>query len=270
MKEPILRAADLEAWALLEEAALAWSETARHRRAVVAAKEVVRRALDVEPRAAVMWSGGKDSTAMAHLIRVEVGADVPAASEKDDLDYPGEEEHVVGLAREWGMDLQILRPPISPAGWMADHGADLRPCADLHGRRASMSKLCFYDVVEEHGRQFGLIFLGLRQEESAGRRANRMRRGLLYRRASGQWTSTPIADWSGMDVYAYHAARAIPMLPAYHCIAFMHAREPWTVRKSWWVPGAHAATGGAAWLHHYYPRLYDRLVGWVPTARLVG
>ena len=37
-------------------------------------------------------------------------------------------------------------------------------------------------------------------------------------------------------------------------------------RKSWWVPGSHSRWGGAAWLRHYYPSLYQQLAAWMPDA----
>lgn len=111
------------------------------------------------------------------------------------------------------------------------------------------------------------IFLGLRQEESRGRRMNRVTRGTLYRKASGQYVATPIVDWSGLDVMAYMASRDIEPLSVYRCVAFMHADEPWRVRKSWWIPGASTRFGGIAWLRRYYPSLFARLCELLPDAR---
>ena len=85
---------------------------------------------------------------------------------------------------------------------------------------------------------------------------NRALRGPTYRKQSGQWACSPIVDWGGIDVMAYLAAREIEPLPVYRCIAFAHDREPWRVRKSWWLPGAATSKGGMAWLRHYWPSLY--------------
>ena len=271
MSEPILRPEDERLWR-------SWVATCRiharqrdHQRRVDLARRRIGDALAAAPSWCVMWSGGKDSTALVHLACVDLGHRLPVASEKDDLDYPGEEEYVLDLAAAWGLDLAVLRPPVSPRAWMAENAATLGAGDDLHSRAAGLSRACFYDVVERHGAAHDGVMLGLRQEESAGRRASRAAHGTLYRkahpyRAAGQWVSTPLADWTGLDVMAYLLTRTIPVLPVYRCLALAHAREPWRLRKSWWVPGGHSRWGGAAWLRHYYPSLYHQLAAWMPDA----
>lgn len=267
MREPVLRDDDLEAWDALQRAALVHARTTAHRRRVDAARRSIGLALEASSSAAVMWSGGKDSTCLTHLVCAELGYNVPVASEKDDLDYPGERAYVEDLGRAWGLDLVILEPAVSPRAWYAEHAREVYG-EDVHGRAAEMSKKCFYEVVDGWSRGRDLIFLGLRAEESRARRMNRAVRGQLYRKASGQMVSTPIVDWRGLDVYAYAAARGIEFLPLYRCIAFDHAREPWTVRKSWWVPAGGAdRKGGTAWLRRYYPSLFWQLVEWTEVAR---
>lgn len=272
MREPILSADDHAAWAMLQRAALAVARSAGHRRRVDQAKAAAEAALAAHPNAAVMWSGGKDSTVLTHLVCVGLGAGVPVYSEKDDLDYPGELAYVTTLANAWGADLRVVSPPFSVREWIAANAARLNASDDMHSRTAELSKAAFYEVVEDAGASHEMVMLGLRSEESRGRRMNRAARGLLYRKKptarhpAGQVVCQPLADWSGMDVYAYLAANEIEPLPVYHCIAFMHRTEPWRVRKSWWLPGASARHGGIAWLRRYYPSLYQQLRDWMPEA----
>lgn len=276
---PRLRPDDHRLWEGWRRTAFLHSKTQAHRRVVDAAKQVVDAALRVAPNSANLWSAGKDSTVLSHLIRVGLGVRCPVLSEKDDLDYPGELSYVGRLAALWDLDLRVLTPPVSPAAWIAKHAAELEMGADIHGRAAGLSKACFYEVVEKASAGFDGIFLGLRQEESAGRAADRAthhtvidgRRQLdIYRRRSGanpgQWKATPLGGWRGIDVYAYAEQHEIELLPLYQCIAFMHAREPWRLRKSWWIPGSSSRHGGVAWLAHYYPALFARLRGWFPAA----
>jgi 3'-phosphoadenosine 5'-phosphosulfate sulfotransferase (PAPS reductase)/FAD synthetase len=114
MVEPILRPEDLRRWGEWMAEALAWSKTSAHKRRVEMAKRDIEQALAAAPRWCVMSSGGKDSTAMTHLVCTEMGLPIPVGSEKDDLDFPGEEEHLVHQAAQYGWDLHILRPPVSP------------------------------------------------------------------------------------------------------------------------------------------------------------
>jgi 3'-phosphoadenosine 5'-phosphosulfate sulfotransferase (PAPS reductase)/FAD synthetase len=214
-----------------------------------------------------MWSGGKDSTVMSHLA-LGVDRSLELVSEKDDLDYPGERAFVERSAENWGARLTVLEPQISPAKWMREHGALLDVGSDLHGRAAELSKRCFYEVVERHtaGRP---IMLGLRSEESKGRAANRASRGIVYE-AGGRLVCQPIADWTGLDVMAYALTHGVELLPLYRCVALMHARHTWRLRKSWWVPGAAGSMGGVHWLRHYYPSLYAKLVEWWPISQSLG
>lgn len=78
----------------------------------------------------------------------------------------------------------------------------------------------------------------------------------------------PLADWSGMDVLTYLLVTGIEPLHVYRCIAFAHVREPWRIRKSWWIQGdASTRRGGVTWLRHYYPSLYRQLLAWFPRAQ---
>ncbi len=277
--EPILRADDLEVWDAWRRAAGVHARTGRHRAAVDRACRIVEAALRVAPRSAIMLSGGKDSSVLSHLLHVRMGVGLPTFSEKDDLDYPGEEAHVRGLAAAWGLDLRILRPPTSPRQWIEEHRHELEPGDDWHGRAAGLSKACFYGVVEAATADYDGVFLGLRQDESRARALDRAthhatidgRRALglyQYQRGprAGRWKATPIGHWSGLDVMAYAEANGVDLLPLYQAIAFMHRNEPWRVRKSWWIPGASVRHGGAAWLGHYFPSLHAQLRRWFPLA----
>jgi len=198
---------------------------------------------------------------------------VSLVSEKDDLDYPGERDYVEGLAEHWSAQLEVITPQISPCDWIDQNAHLLNADDDFHSRAAELSKACFYGLVEEANAGRDAVFLGLRKGESRGRMMNRITRGLLYRKRPTEWNPsgltvcTPLGDWSGLDVYAYLARYAIDPLPVYRCVWLNHREEPWRVRKSWWIPGADSRWGGIAWLRHYWPSLYQRLLDWWPMAR---
>lgn len=270
MVEPKLTPEDVKAWETFRLAALVHASTRGHRERVDRARRIAEDALAQHSNACVMWSGGKDSTALTHLVCVDVGARVPVYSEKDDLDYPGEEDYVRDLASKWGVDLRIIRPPFSLREWIREHARELRADEDMHARTAALSKAAFYSVVEEATAPHDLVFLGLRADESRGRAMNRAKRGTLYPQATGKIVCQPIADWAGLDVYAYLFSRGIDVLPVYRCIGLMHADEPWRVRKSWWIPGAATRHGGIVWLRRYWPSLYAELCRMLPDAALHG
>lgn len=254
-------------------AAAVHASTLVFRRRVDGAKRAVEQALAKSRRACVSWSAGKDSSCLAHLVTVEIGArDVELLSEKDDLDFPGEEAYVTDHAVAWGAHLTILRPPISPAAFIEAEARAGRIHAgdDIHGRAAALSKTCFYNVMLEADQAYDVVMLGLRAEESGIRAHVRRTRGLVYELKSrgGQTRANPLGDWKGIDVYAYALSRGIDLLHVYRCIGLMHAAEPWRLRKSWWLPGAGSARGQIVWLERYYPSLFRRLVSWMPHAAL--
>jgi 3''-phosphoadenosine 5''-phosphosulfate sulfotransferase (PAPS reductase)/FAD synthetase and related enzymes len=266
-QEPVLTADDREVWGTWIATAALHARTQAFKRHVEKSRRVLDDILNTTPDAAVSWSAGKDSSVMTHLCCVLHGAPWKVYSEKDDLDYPGEEEYVTRYAREWKLDLEILRPPISPKQWFIEHAKEIGPSGEIHARAAGLSKACFYNVMEECNKRHDCSILGLRSEESGIRRHARMAKGLYYQlKTTGRHRAIPISDWSALDVYAYAVAHGIELLPVYRCVAFAHRHEPWMLRKSWWLPGGHAATGSVAWLRRYWPSLYRQLCEWMPAS----
>ena len=273
MHEPVLTADDRTAWNIWRSTALIHARTRLHALRVERARSLITEALTAAPRWCCMVSGGKDSSVMAALV-ADGAPGTQCASEKDDMDYPGEEPYVTDLCARFGLPLTILRPPVSPREVIAREASKVGVLGDWHGRSADLSRKCFYEVVEAHGENYDGIFLGLRSDESRARAINRATHGALYhkipskRHPTGQWVCCPLSDWRGIDVYAYCFMHDIPLLPVYQCIGLMHRAEPWRIRKSWWLPnGTSARYGDVAWLRRYYPSLYRQLCEWMPDAQ---
>jgi 3'-phosphoadenosine 5'-phosphosulfate sulfotransferase (PAPS reductase)/FAD synthetase len=259
--EPVLTADDVRVWEGWRRTFGMHLRTQAHRRAIDGALRIADRALAGATAPLVAWSGGKDSTALAHLVRMGLGADVQAVSEKDDLDYPGEEAYITELAAAWRLRLEIVRPPVSPLAWLTERRGTLSAGEDMHSRSAGLSRACFYGVMERANEGHDVLLWGLRAEESGRRRALLTSRGAAYALRSGTRRAAPLAHWSGLDVFAYLQAHGIEPLPVYRCCGWIpeHRLKPWLIRKSWWIPGAHAKNGSAAWLRRYWPSLFAKL-----------
>lgn len=264
MNEPILTLEDRRRWKQLERTVAIWKRGNAYRRRVDTARSRILEVVhEFDIGLEVAWSGGKDSTAMVALIsevcQREGMNPTPARSIKDDLDFPGEEEYVLSVAKYLNVSVMIIHPPFSLLQWITDHAHEMIPGDDIHGRAAELSKKGFYNLIEEHRLKTGIkaVFLGLRSEESHPRAMNRALRGWRYTKKDGETVIQPICDWTGLDVYAYLSEREIEPLPMYRCVRFH--KEPWRVRKSWWLPGAAASRGQTAWLKAYYPSLYNKL-----------
>ena len=266
--EPILRPEDHRVFNQLRATARAYAATARHRAKVDESRRAIQSMREKAPDAEVAWSAGKDSTALAHICATE--GVTRAMSVKDDLDYPGEDTYLEARAAEWGITLTILRPPFSLQDWLRDCGAAAGD--DLHGRATEFSERGFYSLLNERKRTLGYpgIYLGLRAEESRGRRLNHATRGMIYaadRDGTPELTCQPLAKWTGLDVWAYIFSHDIEPLPVYRCVALHHAADPSRLRKSWWVAGSASQDGHVLWLRYYYPSLYARLVELMPDAK---
>jgi 3'-phosphoadenosine 5'-phosphosulfate sulfotransferase (PAPS reductase)/FAD synthetase len=241
---------------------MAYSQTSRHKRAVEKSRVVIYEMADKNPKANLSWSAGKDSTAMVHL-GVQCGVSGRILSVKDDLDFPGEVEYLHHYALEWGVDdrLDIRSPPFLLTDWLREHPVSIME--DLHSRCSEFSDSGFYKIIwQYHQENPGGVYLGLRIEESLGRKMNYYQRGAIYHKLDGQAVCQPIAHWTGMDVFAYLFTNNIEPLHVYRAIG--HHDTPERIRKSWWVMGVHSARGAAAWLRQYYPSLYQRLKEMIP------
>lgn len=267
--EPKLTDEDRRIWQQWRRTCKRWAQSKAHRRRVLRAGEAIHEMSQRHPDAYVAWSGGKDSTALAHLVLAECGVDTHAMAICDDFDYPGEVDYLQILAGDWGVEVDIVEPDFSLQQWIADHADEIETAADLHSRASEFSDRAFYSLIDRYRDARGRpgVYLGLRTDESHGRTDNRMKRGLIYTKSDGEPVCQPIADWQDRDVYAYLFARDIPLLPVYQCVR-LHD-HPADIRKSWWLPhgGSKADFEGLTWLRTYWPSLYRRLCELLPKAR---
>lgn len=167
------------------QAFLERSRTPDHRRAVREAEDIIRGALERAQRPYVAFSGGKDSTVMAHLVLQQM---------------PG-----ILVWHAWS----IWRPPEVEAemdGIAQALGAKrYRVVRGLGGRLHGQH----VPRLLEEGHD--LVFVGLRSEES-GKRRRRIARRLYITDIPESW---PIASWTWMDVWAYIVSHDLPYLGAY-------------------------------------------------------
>lgn len=245
----------------------AHARTDAYKRRVEGARAIVHQALETFEREGVKYycsiSGGKDSTAMMHLVW-SIAPATKFMSVKDDMDFPEELPYLEDLRARYNLDLDIEHPPREL--WEAIKEHDV--CEDVHGQDTGFSREAFYGVLktykERHGH--GGVFVGLRAAESKGRRMLIKSRGPVFHNATwNEWEALPLAQWSAQDVMAYLFSNEVPILPVYFCTAFCDSPEQ--IRKSWCLPGSQAAQGQVVWLKHYYPDLYRRLCIVQPDVR---
>lgn len=165
-------------------------------------------------RVGVSFSAGKDSTVLLHLVR-SVIPDAPAALFDSGCEMP----ETLALAAHYGA--QVIHPRLTYpemarySGWWGyptpvDAGCPFPVKTILIDEPADVL------VVRE---RLSVCAIGLRAEESSGRRANAATRGMLYRGANRTWYLAPLAFWSVADVWAYIAEHDLEYHPVYDAMA---------------------------------------------------
>lgn len=167
-------------------------------------------------------SGGKDSVALAGILS-EAGLlnDVPLVFCSTPLSTPGSDDVIDTLADAINADVFSVEPDIDVWDWLYRQPSYFDLLGEGHAEflnkfaSANLSVAWMY----EHG--YDGVYLGLRTQESKGRRWNRKMRGKDYRLRDGTWTCQPIVDWSARDVFAFAVSRGLPIHP-YYSLALEH------------------------------------------------
>lgn len=184
------------------ETFLLHAETAEHRARVAASEKIIKDCLSSSVRPYVAYSGGKDSTAVLHMVlRQKPGVMVWHWDYGPEFVPREYERESVDIARWMGAsNIRLDSTPDQVRG--GDNGSWWRSFAGhIKGLR-------------EEG--FDLVFLGVRGEESGKRRrrlsAGRPGIGIVRE-------CCPLADWSWMDVWAYIVSHGL----RYHRVYDLYA-----------------------------------------------
>lgn len=231
------------------------AKTPAFRRKVEQARGFVEQAKATGERFAVSYSGGKDSTAMLHLVAT-MWPGCPVVTQFDDCDWPTKAPYIASVADKLGITITEVRPDFSV--WEA--AARGRPGLDHYCSQAhSLTKTSFLQPLNDAQERLGCagVFIGLRAEEGKARMMNAAKRGALYEMKSGQWRCMPLTWWTPNDVFAYHIANDLPINPCYKHNAF---RPPQDIRVSWALPTPSGyGKDEMAHLAKYYPAQFRKI-----------
>ena len=264
-REPIITEEDRRQYKQWLEECRWWAQTHVHRRRVKWAKEIVYEMIRKCDAPYISWSGGKDSTALVHLICVEMGLNVPVVSLVTDIEPPNTESYMTRLAGMWGLDLEIIRPPISFRQWLADHANEV----DLYGQVATGHTAIggiWDDTIRnwEAGSVYTGNFWGIRRDESRGRELNYRSRGAVYQMRNEYWRAAPFSGWEAKDIFGYCETHGVELMRLYQCVRLTN--NPGMIRKSMMLPddkGGRSHDQGI-WIRTYFPSVFEGLKSILP------
>lgn len=176
----------------------------------------------------VLWSGGKDSTVLLHMV-LERRPDVLVEYNDTGVEYPETREFVREVEQAWGLNLRVAKAPPGTFWWCVEkYGYPLlgKRHANAKGVRGfegvRLADNCCYWCKEKPGRLLqrrlgaDLLFLGVSASESMRRRLGWAERGDYYQRKdTGVWKVHPLSIWDDVDVWAYHGKFDIPYCALY-------------------------------------------------------
>lgn len=262
-----------------------WAESLDQK--VTHSLELIDRTLPKHVRPVVCWSGGKDSTALLHLVR-RVCPNVDVIYNDPLVDLPETYAYVERMANEWNLNLHVSKPAKGQDFWSVgkSHGwpifgkavsSNVERAIRTGNVRAQLTKLERQLVVGEHRiscrcadsvrtrpgmlveRQLGcdLKIIGLRADESRARvrlwadhgEYFYVKRHFSHR--EGVWKLNPIARWLEADIWAYHDEYDIP-----HCALYDMGHS----RNGCWTCAMAIRNGQLERLSASHPELFRELV----------
>jgi sulfate adenylyltransferase subunit 2 len=187
---------------------------------------VIRDAYRLFAPACVLWSMGKDSTALLWLMRKAFLGDVPMPVVQLDtgMELPEVYAFRDRIAREWSLDLRVEACPPEDAC-----DPSLPPQSRAAARKTEGLKAL---LARE---QYRAVFVGIRRDEQATRAKERV---VSPRTLDGAWSVReqppefwgytlgeaphgghvrvhPLLAWTELDVWRYTRRDAIPIVPLY-------------------------------------------------------
>lgn len=192
----------------------------------------------------VALSGGKDSA----VVQSEC-PDLPAVWSDDKWFLPETEEYINRL-RAKGVDVRQIQTNAWHADWFNFSGNE-------------------WNGIPEYAKAqgWGLVFLGLRQEESSKRKLHLRGNGPLFlAKSDGFWHCNPIWNWTWRDVWAYIVSESVDYNKAYDKLEAMGV-PPERQRIGPFAVERVLGYGQLSLLKRGWPELYQRFAEEYPEAR---
>lgn len=205
----------------------------------------------------VAWSGGKDSTVLAHMAST-VRPGVPLVTYVAGTEYPEVLPYCERLATDRGWVWDAIQTHDVPD--MLDRG--VRPASQGEWWDAMVQ-----GPADEAHRRYGRgLVWGLRADESGTRAVMLRSTGGVRERSDGVRSCAPLWRWSTLDVYAYLAAHGVPLCPVYERMEAVGM--PVDARRVGRIVGRRGMDQRMRWLRAGWPETYSVMVARWPWLRI--
>lgn len=261
---------------------------------VASAREMIETHVSSGVGGYVSWSGGKDSTALVHMIHL-LHPELPVCWFHSGLEYPETEEYVQRLAEQWELNLHIIHAKIDALTLLREtqawrHASDKNSldteapgeptsaptettdALALTLSNAGIPAKRFHDnLIAEPSAQAHSMFgagelCGLRGEESTPRRRLLYPNGGKYvRQSDGSRVCAPLWNWSVQQVGAYYEENRIPLNPVYARLAELGVPER-DRRAGLMFDAGGLFMGRATWLRLGWPGVWSTIRTALPRA----
>jgi len=200
-------------------------------------------------------SGGKDSVVVTHLAKT-LYPDIEIITQFDDCDWAEKEPYLDALSKKYSWTIHKVYPKNSV--WeqflKSNIGYD-----DICATTNPLTKESFLAPLKEKQAELNIdvVMLGLRAEESLGRKMNYRKNGELYQLKDKEWHCCPIGNWRTIDVFTYLTVNDVDINPCYFYNAF---QKPEDIRVCWALPTPRGFSEGIfEHLRKYYPEQFKKL-----------
>lgn len=248
-----------------EDALYRLAYSASYRARILEAEAVIQHAVELHHgrdrgmKVAVACSGGKDSTAMLHLVSRFV-PDCWVLWNDSGLELPESLPTIRAVMKHCGIpDYKLIVARGDALESMKRLRADAR--TDMSVQNESVTAPTRKAIAEN---MISLEFVGIRAQESPERKLMFKKHGTtFFNKRYGVWACYPLARWRIGDVFAYHDEHSIPLHPAY-------SRSPTgreSVRVSWIYERDFQWKGSITLLKRDYPEEFRKLCEIFPLLR---